>query len=63
MARLWKYVLILSLLMISFGILVGGTGILTGASVSRVMTNLNLAQRFDSVVQNIRALPFWNAIF
>ena len=57
MAKIWKYVLILALVLLAFGVLLAGTGLLTGASFSRVWSALALNQRLNIILENFRSLP------
>ena len=41
MARIWKFVLAAALVLLVCGVILAGTGLLTGASPERVWTGLN----------------------
>ena len=53
--KIWKYVLIAVLSLLAFGVLLGGTGLLTGASLERTWADLDLQTRLNTVLE---LLPF-----
>ncbi len=63
MAKLWKYVIILAVILLAFGALLAGAGLITGASAGRVTTALDLAARLEAVRQNLAALPLVGGFF
>lgn len=60
MARAWRIVLWIAFGMLVLGILLAGTGMLTGASIERAWETLGLQQRADSFLDAIRKLPFFS---
>ena len=58
MAKIWRVVLFVALAMLVLGILTGGAGLLTGASVQRAWEGLALQQRFDELMASLRNIPF-----
>ena len=57
MTRIWKYVLLVILALLVLGILLGGTGLITGASIERTRKVLQLDLRLDSLRSMLRSLP------
>ena len=63
MGKIWKYVLILMLVLVVAGVLLGGTGLITGASLDRVLGGLNgidgLWQSGEALARHLlELLPF-----
>ena len=54
MAKIWKYVLIAALGLLAFGVLLGGTGLLTGASLERVWADLGIETRLNALLEFLR---------
>ena len=60
MARAWRIVLWIAFGMLVLGILLAGTGMLTGASIERAWETLGLQQRANLFLDAIRKLPFFS---
>ena len=59
MAKIWKYVLIAALGLLAFGVLLGGTGLLTGASPERIWADLGLQTRLTAFLEFLQRIPLF----
>ena len=57
--KIWKYVLIAVLALLAFGVLLGGTGLLTGASLERMWADLDLQTRLNALLEMIQRFPIF----
>ena len=57
--KIWKYVLIAVLSLLAFGVLLGGTGLLTGASLERMWADLDLQTRLNTLLEILRKFPLF----
>ena len=57
MNKIWKYVLVVVLGLLAFGVLLGGTGLLTGASLERTWADLDLQTRLSALLELLRGFP------
>ena len=57
--KIWKYVLIAVLSLLAFGVLLGGTGLLTGASLERMWADLDLQTRLNTLLEFLRRFPLF----
>ena len=57
--KIWKYVLITALGLLAFGVLLGGTGLLTGASLERTWADLDLQTRLNALLQLLHEFPLF----
>ena len=57
MTKIWKYVLITALSLLAFGVLLGGAGLLTGASLERTWADLDLQARVSALLELLRRFP------
>ena len=59
LVKIWKYVLIAALALLAFGVLLGGTGLLTGASLERTWADLDLQTRMSALLELLRGFPLF----
>ena len=59
MAKIWKYVMVVVLSLLAFGVLLGGTGLLTGASLERTWADLSLQTRLSELSEFIQRIPLF----
>ena len=57
MAKIWKYVLVTTLGLLAFGVLLGGAGLLTGATLERTWADLDLQTRLSALLELLRGFP------
>ena len=59
LVKIWKYVLVTALGLLAFGVLLGGTGLLTGASLERTWADIDLQTRLTALLEFLRRFPLF----
>ena len=59
MVKIWKYVIVAVLGLLAFGVLLGGTGLLTGASLERTWADLDLQTRMNALLEFLQKIPLF----
>ena len=63
MTKIWKIVILTALALMVLGVLLGGTGLITGASVERTWKVLQLDARLNDARSLLRSLPLVGTYF